>query len=226
MRYLLDGKVLWEEDRGKPPPLEGYQLAFHRHPDFDRAVELRVPTNGAHTLTVELDYAMQRCCYAGCRWGLKAKVRHTRRIEQAARAPSLCIESGYLAAVVPELEVKVSPCAIPPIRSAARPSRPRAPAMVACEATLVRVDPKHHWSEDHGAGHDDGVAPLAVFRLTAPRPHVGRRVGILFKYTTPQPVPSAAQVGKRFAFEVPAPFLNTKHWILDNLSVRGLRLLP
>lgn len=129
VRYYLDGRLLWEHHRTRPPRLRGYMLATHRHPDYHRAVKVQGPARGAHTLVVELDYAMQRCCYAGCRWGYKARVRHTHKILRMQNARALCIQSGYLSLLSPKLQVQVVSCPEKATRSRDRLPRDRVPAV-------------------------------------------------------------------------------------------------
>lgn len=93
---------------------------------------------------------------------------------------------------------------------------------VTCETTLVAVNPQFHWFDDDGGRHDDGVAVLATFRITAPEAYAGRKAAILFKYARRLTPPTAAQVGQRFTLQVPSDFLAGKAWILDNLTARAL----
>jgi len=93
---------------------------------------------------------------------------------------------------------------------------------VTCKTTLVAVDPQFRWFDDAGGSHDDGVAVLATFRITAPEAYTGRKVGILFKYERRLTPPTPAQVGQRFSVQVPSDFFTGKAWILDNLTARAL----
>lgn len=96
----------------------------------------------------------------------------------------------------------------------------------ACEGTLTAFEPDHPWFDDTSVGHDDGVAPLATFAITAPAKYAQSSVGILFKHAADQKAPEPpdqSDIGDAFSFEIPEQFFAGKFKTVDNSVVRQLR---
>lgn len=111
----------------------------------------------------------------------------------------------------------------------APPLPPPAAGLVRCEATLVSVQ-SHPWHQrvSDGQGGDsveDGVSPLATFRLTAPAGIAGRTVGVLFKYGQKTAAPAPSDAGKKFTLDLPRAFLDGTFATLDNDQVKNLRTM-
>ncbi len=100
---------------------------------------------------------------------------------------------------------------------------------VRCEGELVSVESKPwHQQVSGGPGGDsvdDGVSPLATFRMIAPPGAAGRKVGVLFRYAARAAAPPPNDVGKRFSLDLPRGFLDGSAATLDNDQVLNLRAL-
>ena len=105
-----------------------------------------------------------------------------------------------------------------------------AAGLVRCEGELVSVasQPWHQQvsGDQVGDSVDDGVSPLATFRLSAPPEVAGRKVGVLFKYGKETAAPSATDAGKKFTLDLPQTFLDGTFATLDNDQVKNLQRLP
>ncbi len=122
--------------------------------------------------------------------------------------------------------------ATPEKKSAAMEKAPPpavAAGLVRCEGELVSVA-SHPWhqqvsGEQGGDSVDDGVSPLATFRLTAPPEVAGRTVGVLFKYAKKPAPPTDTDVGKKFSLDLPRAFLDGTFATLDNDQVTNLLMV-
>ncbi|MBU1243419.1 hypothetical protein KKD52_03140 [Myxococcota bacterium] len=104
-----------------------------------------------------------------------------------------------------------------------------AAGFVRCEGELVSVE-SHPWHQQVSGGQggdsvDDGVSPLASFRIIAPPEAAGRTVGVLFKYAKQAAAPPSTDTGKRFTLDLPGTFLDGSFATLDNDQVMNLRAL-
>lgn len=107
----------------------------------------------------------------------------------------------------------------------ASPSR-RPAGLVAVTGVLTAYDPAFRWHLDSAAGHDDGVAPLATFKLQQPKAYRDRQVRLLFKYkqATAPPITTRTPLGTTFTFSLPGGYFDRSKPVplIDNSLVKEL----
>jgi len=92
---------------------------------------------------------------------------------------------------------------------------------VACRAILLEYDEEHPWFDNQESGHDDGVAPLATFRIMKPETHWSREMSILFnspRFEKMLPIMKHG-AGETFLIDVPEGFLTGNATIIEALHV-------
>lgn len=97
-------------------------------------------------------------------------------------------------------------------------------AHVRCRAILLEYDEEHPWFDNQEHGHDDGIAPLATFKIMKPATHRSREISILFKsphFENMLPIIKHG-VGETFLIDVPEDFLTGKANIIEALHVYAL----
>lgn len=105
------------------------------------------------------------------------------------------------------------------------PTTANSPRLMLVKARLSSFDPKHHWSDNHAGGHDDGVAPLARFTITTPEAYKGRKFAVLFKYAGVAATSTiTGGLGGYYSVSLPVHFLKSDALSLDNTLVRILKV--
>ena len=96
---------------------------------------------------------------------------------------------------------------------------------VSCQATLLKYDEEYRWFDNHEWGHDDGVSPLATFKIIKPATYSSREVSIMFKSQHfENMLPTLKQgVGTLFLFGVPEDFLKGEARIIEAFDVLTLK---
>ena len=92
---------------------------------------------------------------------------------------------------------------------------------------LTEYEAGYAWWENVGNVHADGESPYALFVITSPKAHAGRKIGILFKWTSADlpPPPVATDIGKAFSFAIPND-LFPKFDKIENRTVECFREIP
>ncbi len=117
LRYRVDGELMVSRDRGVPPRLKGYQIASHDAPQFRERLVLGRHAPGNHTLHIELVYDAVRCCYAGCFWRNRIRIKRRHDLSARGKPITLCVRSGrwkVLTHQLPVVEVEHCQRALPP----------------------------------------------------------------------------------------------------------------